>query len=104
MKKTIVITGASSGVGRAIALEFALQNDRLVLAARNTTALNELAEECMELGAEVKVVSTDVTNYQDMLNLASQADDMGGIDVWVNNAGVLAIGKFDEPLWKSPHR
>lgn len=97
MKKTIVITGASSGVGRAIALEFAIQNDnRLVLAARNTVALNELATECEELGAEVKVVTTDVTNYQDMLNLASQADDMGGIDVWVNNAGVLAIGRFDE--------
>lgn len=97
MKKTIVITGASSGVGRAIALEFAIQNDnRLVLAARNTAALNELATECEELGAEVKVVTTDVTNYQDMLNLASQADDMGGIDVWVNNAGVLAIGRFDE--------
>lgn len=96
MKKTIVITGASSGVGRAIALEFALQNDRLVLAARNTAALNELAAECEELGAEVKVVTTDVTNYQDVLNLASQADDMGGIDVWVNNAGVLAIGRFDE--------
>lgn len=96
MKKTIVITGASSGVGRAIALEFALQNDRLVLAARNTAALNELAEECEELGADVRVVTTDVANYQDMLNLASEADDMGRIDVWVNNAGVLAVGKFDE--------
>lgn len=96
MKKTIVITGASSGVGRAIALEFATQNHKLVLAARNTAALNELAEECEELGAEVKVVTTDVTNYQDMLNLASEADDMGRVDVWVNNAGVLAIGRFDE--------
>jgi short-subunit dehydrogenase len=96
MKKTIVITGASSGVGRAIALEFAAKGERLVIAARNTAALNELAAECEQLGAEVKVVTTDVTEYSDMLELASQADDMGGIDIWVNNAGVLAIGKFDE--------
>jgi short-subunit dehydrogenase len=96
MKKTIVITGASSGVGRAIALEFAAKGERLVIAARNTEALNELAAECQQLGAEVKVVTTDVTTYSDMLELASKADDMGGIDIWVNNAGVLAIGKFDE--------
>jgi short-subunit dehydrogenase len=96
MKKTIVITGASSGVGRAIALEFAAHQHRLIIAARNTTALFELAKECEELGAEVKVVTTDVTNYSDMLDLASKADDMDGIDVWVNNAGVLAIGKFDK--------
>lgn len=96
MKKTVVITGVSSGAGRAIALEFATPNYKLVLAARNTAALEELAMECTSLGAEVKVVTTDVGNYQDMLNLASQADDMGGIDVWVNNAGVLAVGTFDE--------
>ncbi len=96
MKKTIVITGASSGVGRAIALEFATPDYKLVLAARNAVALNELATECLTLGAEVKIVITDVGNFQDMLHLASQADDMGGIDVWVNNAGVLAVGTFDE--------
>jgi short-subunit dehydrogenase len=96
MKKTIVITGASSGAGRAIALEFAAKKQKLVLAARNIKALTELAEECEELGAEVKIVATDVTIYSEMLNLASRADDMGGIDVWINNAGVLAIGEFDE--------
>lgn len=95
MKKTVVITGASSGAGRAIALEFAIENQRLVLASRNTAALHELAEECQELGAEVKVVTTDVTNYSDVLSLAAEADEMGGIDVWVNNAGVLAVGDFD---------
>ncbi|WP_175470598.1 SDR family NAD(P)-dependent oxidoreductase [Pedobacter hartonius] len=44
--KTIVITGASSGAGKAISLEFALQQPNLVLAARNNDALNEVAEEC----------------------------------------------------------
>jgi len=60
-QKTIVITGASSGAGKAIALEFAQQANKLVLAARNMVALEETAEECRALGAEVKGVKTDVS-------------------------------------------
>jgi short-subunit dehydrogenase len=96
-QKNIVITGASSGVGRAIALEFATHGSNLVLASRNSSALEEVANECEELGARVICVVTDVTNPGDMINLAAEADDFGGkIDVWVNNAGVLAAGAFDE--------
>ena len=94
MKKTVVITGASSGVGRAIALEFAANQHTLIIASPNTTSLQELAAECELPGAKVKVISTNVTNHSDMLNLASQADDIGRIDVWINNARVLAIGKL----------
>jgi short-subunit dehydrogenase len=95
--KTIVITGASSGVGRAIALEFAKKGQRLVLAGRNSIALEELAQECWKLGAEVKCVHTDTSHYREVLNLAAEADEFGqGIDVWVNNAGVLAVGEFDQ--------
>jgi len=95
--KTIVITGASSGAGRAIALEFAIHGTKLVLAARNLDALLELGLECEELGARVKCVETDVTDYGAMINLASKAEDFGGkIDIWVNNAGVLAVGSFEE--------
>jgi short-subunit dehydrogenase len=96
-QKNIVITGASSGVGRAIALEFATYGSKLVLASRNSTALKEVADECEELGARVIYVVTDVTLPGDMINLAAEADDFGGkIDVWVNNAGVLAAGSFEE--------
>lgn len=95
--KTIVITGASSGAGRAIALEFAVHGTKLVLAARNLDALLELGLECEELGARVKCVETDVTIYGDVINLAAKAAAFGGnIDVWVNNAGVLAAGSFEE--------
>ena len=97
MSRTIVITGASSGAGKAIALAFAEQKDRLVLAARNLTELNEVALECEHLGAIVRCVQADVTEPGDMIKLAADADDFGpGIDVWVNNAGVLAVGLFDE--------
>ena len=94
--KTVVITGASSGAGRAISLAFAENKNRLVLASRNLDALEELASECRQLGSEVLCIETDVTETPAMINLAASADDFGpGIDVWVNNAGVLAIGEFD---------
>ncbi len=97
MPKTIVITGASSGAGRAIALAFAETKAQLVLASRNLEELKHVAEECEELDALVHVVQTDVTDPGAMINLAAQADDFGGgIDVWINNAEVLAAGPFDE--------
>jgi short-subunit dehydrogenase len=91
--KTIVITGASSGEGRAAALKFAQQQCRLVLAARNETSLNEVKAECKSLGATVLVVPTDTGDARAMVNLANAA---GPIDVWINNAGVLAAGDFDK--------
>src|ERR1700710_1966775 len=86
--KTIVITGASSGVGRAAALEFAVMGAELVLAARNEDALNSMAGECRELGAEVLVVPTDVTDPKAMIILANTANDWkNGLHAWINNAG-----------------
>jgi short-subunit dehydrogenase len=94
--KTIVITGASSGVGRSAAMEFALHGANLVLAARNEDMLYEVAAECGELGANVLVVVTDVTDPKAMINLANAANDwQNKIDIWINNAGVLAAGDFD---------
>src|ERR1700761_4588729 len=94
--KTIVITGASSGAGRAAALEFAQAGAALVLAARNEEALEEAAGECRELGAEVLVVPTDVTDPKAMIGLANAANDWkDGLYAWVNNAGVLAAGPFE---------
>ncbi|HVW12853.1 MAG TPA: SDR family oxidoreductase [Mucilaginibacter sp.] len=94
--KAIVITGASSGAGRAAALEFAKYQPALILASRNEEVLNEVAAECRELGALTLVVPTDVTDPKAMINLANAAHDWTGkIDVWINNAGVLAAGEFD---------
>jgi short-subunit dehydrogenase len=95
--KIVVITGASSGTGKAIALEFAAHQTQLVLGSRNLEAMLECAAECEELGAKVKCVVTDVTDEDAMIELAAAAHAFGGkIDVWVNNAGVLAAGPFDE--------
>ena len=95
--KSVVITGASSGAGRAAATEFALCGAKLTLAARNEAALEEVALECRQLGAEVLVVPTDVSDSKAVINLVNAAHYFfGRIDVWVNNAGVLAAGPFDE--------
>jgi short-subunit dehydrogenase len=93
--KAIVITGASSGVGRTAALEFAKYGPALILAARSEETLNEVAHECDRLGATVLVVVTDVTDPGSVIDLANKANDWAGrIDVWINNAGVLAAGEF----------
>ncbi|ANE49159.1 SDR family oxidoreductase [Flavisolibacter tropicus] len=95
--KVIVITGASSGVGRATALALARKSASVVLAARRDTVLDEVAEECKTLGGKALVVPTDVTDGDAIKILAAAAEEWGGhIDVWVNNAGVLAAGPFEE--------
>ena len=60
--KSIVLTGASSGIGRALALGLARQRPRLALAARDTESLADVAAECRALGAEAVVVPTDVSD------------------------------------------
>jgi short-subunit dehydrogenase len=95
--KTVVITGASSGAGWAMATEFAKEGAQLVLAARRTEALEEVANECRESGANVWTVQVDTRGAAAMRALASAAIEYtGSIDVWINNAGVLAAGALEE--------
>lgn len=94
--KSIVITGASSGAGKAMALEFAKYQVNLVISARNETALHEVRGECEQLGAKVLVVIADTSDAKAMINLAAEAIRwQDRIDIWINNAGVLAAGNFD---------
>jgi NAD(P)-dependent dehydrogenase (short-subunit alcohol dehydrogenase family) len=98
--KVVVITGASSGLGRAGAMEFARRGAKLVLGARRAEALEETAAKCRALGARVVVRVTDVTDGEQVQRLADAAvTEAGGLDVWVNNAGVTLIGRLeDAPL------
>lgn len=96
-QKTVVITGASSGAGRAAAMEFARHGAKIVLASRNLEALDEVKAQCREMGALALAVQTDVTDAEAMKKLAAIANEFGGsIDIWINNAGVLAAGEFTE--------
>jgi short-subunit dehydrogenase len=91
-----VITGASSGFGKGAALEFARQGARLVLAARRADVLEEVANECHAEGGDALACSTDVSSRADVEQLAEEAlESFGRIDVWINNAGVGALGRFE---------
>lgn len=96
MDSVVVITGASSGIGRAAAHEFARRGSRLALAARSADALQAVAAECESLGASALPVVTDVRDEPAVQSLAERAQArFGRVDVWVNCAGVMAYGRFE---------
>ncbi len=94
---SVVITGASSGIGRATAMEFARKGNKLALTARRLEALEEVANECRRVGGEAYTYAMDITDEEKVYEFARYANEkMGSIDVWVNNAAVAMMGPFDE--------
>nr|WP_217906626.1 SDR family oxidoreductase [Bordetella genomosp. 11] len=84
---TVVITGASAGVGRATALEFARQGADVALLARDAKALGATAREVRELGVRALPIAVDVADAKAVHRAAEQVEDeLGPMDVWVNNA------------------
>ncbi|MDQ2631756.1 MAG: SDR family NAD(P)-dependent oxidoreductase [Actinomycetota bacterium] len=93
----VVVTGASSGIGRAAALRLARRARGLALCARSEEALAEVASECEGAGAETLYRALDVSDEEAVEALAAATvERFGRIDVWVNNAGVIAYGSFEE--------
>jgi short-subunit dehydrogenase len=96
--QTVVITGASSGIGKAAAIAFARKGVKLVLAARGREGLEETAAKSYEAGAAaVHIVPTDMSDAAQVQQLVKEAlSCYGHIGYWINNAGVLSFGKFEE--------
>ena len=96
-RRTIIVTGASDGIGAALVLTLADQSTNLVLAARNEGKLREVARRCEDGGARVQVVHTDVADRSACQALVERAvTAFGGIDVLVNNAGISMLCRFDQ--------
>jgi NAD(P)-dependent dehydrogenase (short-subunit alcohol dehydrogenase family) len=96
-EQVVVITGASSGIGRETALLFGEQQASVVLAARNETALRDVAEMIEQRGGRAHVVVTDVSEWEQVERLAQEAvNHFGRIDTWVNNAAVSIYGRLDQ--------
>lgn len=95
--QVIVITGASSGIGRIAARKFGEQGARVVASARNEDALESLVQEIEQADGQAVAVRADVSKQQDVQHLADIAvERFGRIDTWVNNAGVSIYATFDK--------
>jgi short-subunit dehydrogenase len=94
--KTILISGASEGIGRALALALAPERPRLALNARSAARLEELVRECAALGAEALALPGDVARPEDCAHVVRlAAERWGGLDVLVNNAGITMWSRFE---------
>jgi len=95
--KVVVVTGGSSGIGRAAAVEFARRGARVIVAARRADALEDTVRLCLEAGGEAWAVPTDVTHDGDVQRLMQASLGVEGrIDVWVNNAGTTLFAPLDQ--------
>jgi short-subunit dehydrogenase len=94
--RVAVITGASSGIGRAAAVAFAREGARVVLGARRAERLREAVEAIQRLGGEARACETDVTRPEDVGRLVGEAvASFGRLDILVNNAGVGYFGRLE---------
>ncbi|MFT4105577.1 MAG: SDR family oxidoreductase [Lacrimispora sp.] len=104
--RVAIITGTSSGLGRATAIAFAREGAKLAICARRKEKLQKTAEDCEKEGAEVLSLQCDVTNYDDLKNLVDATmEKFGRIDILVNNAvsatQVISIMDHTDEMWDS---
>ncbi len=96
-EKTVIITGASSGIGKALALQLASQGAWLTLAARNAERLDALVEVCQQRGSKAMAIPTDVADESQCKALIQHTQEVyGRIDILVNNAGIDLVSKLED--------
>ncbi|MGS2737694.1 SDR family oxidoreductase [Sinomicrobium sp. M5D2P17] len=96
-EKVVAVTGASAGIGKAIAIKLAENGAKVILGARNAELLAKIVEEIKSNGGEAVCVKTDVSNKTDMVRLINIAvSQYGKLDVIINNAGVAHLSRIDE--------
>ncbi|MBR7796052.1 SDR family oxidoreductase [Agaribacter marinus] len=102
--RVVVITGAASGIGRATALKFAREGDKVVVADLNGSG-QDIAKQITKDGGKATFIKTDVSKQEDVQNLVDKAVELyGSIDVMFNNAGIGDMGSILEPNIDSYHK
>ena len=95
--KVVIITGASSGIGKALAVEFASMGAKVVIAARNAAKLDELKISLQKINSEILAVPTDVSKETDCINLIDETvKKFGTLDILINNAGISMRAIFED--------
>ncbi len=95
--KVVIITGASSGIGRALAYEFSLNGSKVVMGARNDSKLAEIVDDITQKGGEIVFIKTDVSLEADCKKLIDKAiSTFGKIDILINNAGISMRALFED--------
>jgi short-subunit dehydrogenase len=95
--KVVIITGASSGIGRSLAFVYGERGSKIVIASRNSESLNFVSEELKKRGVDVHAVVTDVSKEDDCKNLIDEAlKKYGRIDILINNAGISMRALFQK--------
>ncbi len=98
-EQTVVVTGASSGIGRVTAIQAARRGARVVLTGRDDAALRDVAETIATRGGTARHLAGDVGRREDVEAVAALANaEFGGFDTWVNNAGVAMFSRLDETV------
>jgi len=93
--KVIIVTGASSGIGKALALYFSSMGAKIVLAARNINPLKAVHKEIRQNGGESLIITTDVSKHHDCYYLIDKTLEVyGAIDILINNAGISMRASF----------
>ena len=96
-ENVVIITGATAGIGKELALQLSTQGALLSLAARDESKLKDVAEVCRANGAKVLIVPTDVSEKSQCKNLIERTvSEFGRIDTIINNAGISMWARFDE--------
>jgi short-subunit dehydrogenase len=93
----VIITGASSGIGRAVALELARAGAKLIAVARRKDRLKQLTHEVTAINGWIEIVVGDITDPQIRQQAIEAAQSQyGGLDILINNAGIGALGRFED--------
>jgi 3-oxoacyl-[acyl-carrier protein] reductase len=95
--QTVIVTGGSKGIGRAICLALAMEGANIIIAARNESKIKEIVDKLKKRGSKALTIQADVRNEEDVRHLISRTvDEYGRLDILINNAGVAHKKRLEE--------